>query len=216
MKQPPGAKSTEGPAANTYVPGWGWPLRVPKTNKHAYIGGSAALNIPTQIDDDDGGDWHETGTWWIACGDRPHESIGKVELWGPQGSIEGAPGPVEVRDVREALDSIGHPCGRDSEPVYAATIVQATLDLAWQALEKGHEPPDRRATFRWMSDNGEAHAQARAAEIAQHITDPERRSRSRRWADDALGAEDPFYESRPTRREWPAKTGRIRIKFRAE
>lgn len=44
-------------------------------------------------------------------------------------------GNAEIADLRPALRKVGHGDGKRSEPVWGATHVRATLELAWQKLE---------------------------------------------------------------------------------
>ena len=44
-------------------------------------------------------------------------------------------GNAEIADLRPALRKVGHEDGKRSEPIWGATHVRATLELAWQKLE---------------------------------------------------------------------------------
>ena len=84
-----------------------------------------------------------------------HRSIGmggswRREIWGPPGATaltsghrafsKAAPitakamGNTEIVDLRPALIDAGHRAGGRDEPVWGATHVRATLELAWETL----------------------------------------------------------------------------------
>ena len=201
----------------TRQPQWhprrGWAVPVPATTPRAYVGGDAALNLPKLPHDADGGDWHAWGTWWSHVPENADGTALEPELWGPDGDIAGAPGSPELRDARAAMALIAHPSAENTEPIYAATVVQTVLDLAWDALARGFEPPDRRATWRWLSDAGEEHARERAREVEAQIADEALRARWRAWRRAALEGDDPFYETGPGAPKPRQPPPRIRIEI---
>ena len=188
-------------------------MPTPATTPHAYVSGDAALNVPKLAEDADRGDWHEWGTWWSPTPTEPDGTALKIERWGPDGENAGAPGPPELRDARAAMTAIAHPSAENPEPIYAATVVQAVLDLAWDALTHEHEPPDRRATWQWLSDAGETRARERAQEVEQWIGDETLRKRWRAWRRTALVGDDPFYDMGPTLPKGTRPRAEIRIEI---
>lgn len=174
------------------------PVVIPQTSPRAYIGGSGALNVPTLPGDRDRGDWHGGWAWWDTIPRQAGEPAHRIALWGPDGEIAGLPGTPELRDAREAMASVGHPSAQSGEPVYAATVVQATLDTAWDALREGYDPPDRRETSRWLSEAGEREARDRAKRAEARIEDQALRARWRAWRLEALEGDDPFYDTAPS------------------
>ena len=185
----------------------GWPVAIASTRMSAYLSGTEALNLPAASDDPDRGDWHEPWTWWtptyLGPGDQPY----RAELWGPDGDVAGAPGSPRLRDARPSLALIEHPSARNREPVHAATVAQAVIDLAWHAFDKGHEPPDRRATSRWLSEAGDTEARQIAHGVATHIDNARARECWLAWSAQALEGEDPFEREPP--RLHPPCAGRI-------
>ena len=169
-------------------------MQVPPTSKSAYVSGLDALNLPYTGTERSGGDWHEHATWWTPAyldgEDRPF----KIILWGPQGEIDIAPTAPQLRDARAALATIEHPAAQQPSAVYAATVPQAVLDLAWEALEAGAEPPARRDVIAWLSDEDEIRVRQMAREVEETLADPTLRARWQTWARNALEGDDPFYE----------------------
>ena len=105
-------------------------LEMPATTRQCYVTGIAVLNLR-------------------------HPSIGmggswRRELWGPPGGVAltsgdrvfakaaritaTAMGTAEIADLRPALREAGHRAGMQDEPVWGATHVRATLELAWETL----------------------------------------------------------------------------------
>ena len=111
------------------------------------------------------------------------------------------------------MTHIAHPSAGNAEPVYAATVVQAVLDLAWDALTHRHEPPDRRATWQWLSDAEETLARERAREVEARIADETLRTRWRAWRRAALEGDDPFYDTGPGLPERHQPKTQIRIEI---
>ena len=208
-----GSDSNEESGEPKSRPQSGWAVPIPATTPRAYVGGDAALNVPKLAEDPDSGDWHEWGTWWSHTPAKADGTTLGVRLWGPDGETAGAPGPPELRDARAAMALIAHPSAENTEPVHAATVVQTVLDLAWDALTHGHEPPDRRATWRWLSDAGEAHARKRAGEVEAWIADEALRTRWWVWRQAALEGEDPFYDTGPRLPGPPKPTPQISIEI---
>ena len=171
----------------------GWPVAIAHTRRSAYLSGSDSLNLPTMAGDQDHGDWHAPWSWWTPTYLGPDDRPYRADLWGPDGAISAAPGAAQLRDARAALALIEHPSSKDPEPVYAATITQAVIDIAWRAFHEGHEPPDRRTTYQWLSDDGDAQATQIAHDVATHIDNATLRQRWLEWAAGALQGEDPFY-----------------------
>ena len=176
----------------------GWPVAIAHTRTTAYVSGSYALNLPAEHDNDNRGDWHEPWTWWTPTYLGPDDAPYKAELWGPDGDVMATPGPAQLRDARRNLAQIEHPDAQRPEPVHAATVAQAVIDLAWRALAEGQEPPDRRATYQWLSDAGDAEALQIARAVAIHIDNTAVRKRWLAWATSALEGEDPFYSEPPS------------------
>ena len=171
-------------------PGWGWPVAIPPTRPSAYVSGYKALNLPSLPGDRDRGDWHEPSTWWTQTYVSPRNEPYTTELWGSDGSVDGAPGTPELRDARPSLETIEHPSAAEPGPVHAATVPQAILDLAWRALNEGQQPPDRHETSRWLSEEGEAHALRLARAAATRIRHTPLRERWLEWTRLALETEE--------------------------
>ena len=169
-------------------------MQVPPTSKSAYVSGLDALNLPYTGTERSSGDWHEHATWWtpgyLDGEDRPF----KIILWGPQGEIDTAPTAPQLRDARAALATIEHPASQQPRAVYAATVPQAVLDLAWESLNASTEPPTRRDVIAWLSDEDEIKIRRMAREVEGTIADATLRARWQTWGRNALEGDDPFYE----------------------
>lgn len=180
---------------STYDPRHGWAVEIPPTSREAYISGLDALNLPRTDTDQSSGDWHETATWWsptyLDGNDRPH----RVQRWGPKGEIEATPITPTLRDARSALAVIEHPGTTQSKPVFAATMAQAVVDLAWEALSQGSEGPGRREIVGWLGDHDEERARDMAIQVEAAIADEKQRASWQVWREESLEGEDPFYDT---------------------
>lgn len=205
-----GTRSAEGAR---WHPVRGWPVAIGRTSPRAYLSGSESLNLPTGPNDRDCGDWNESSSWWTRSYVGPDGVAHTAELWGPDAGTQAAPVGPQLRDAREALARIEHPGAKAHAPVYATTIVQAVIDVAWRALTEGGEPPSRRETSRWMSDEGEAEANKMAREVAKEIVDESLRERWLTWVDTALEQDDPFYETTTSPRRRPDAGTRATIRY---
>lgn len=205
-----GTRSAEGAR---WHPVRGWPVAIGHTSPRAYLSGSEALNLPTDLNDRDRGDWNENSSWWTQSYVAPHGRPHTAELWGPDTRRPAAPGTPRLRDAREALARVEHPDAKAQAPIYATTIVQAVIDMAWRALTQGGEPPSRRETTRWMSDEGEAETIEIAREVAKEIRDARLRERWLAWVETALEQEDPFYGTATSPRRSPDATTRGTIRY---
>ena len=175
----------------------GWPVRLPATSPSAYVSGLDALNLPYTATDRSGGDWHEHATWWTPDYLDGEDCPFEIALWGLEGAVEAAPITPQLRDARAALATIEHPAAQAPGRVHAATMPQAVIDLAWDALAKGGEPPERRDVFAWLDDRDETEVRRIAAEVEKRIANAARRARWRAWREDALEGDDPFYDEVP-------------------
>ena len=172
----------------------GWAREIPPTTPQRYISGLTALNIASSDDPTGRGDWHREPTWWTAEYLGPDGIPYTTPLWGAQGTRTPTPGRPELRDARTALGEIEHPNGADREPVWAATLPQAVIDLAWQCLREGDDPPSRREVEGWLSQRGRLDAVRIAEEVARRIADGREGGEWNQWRKSALSTTNHEYE----------------------
>lgn len=187
----PSAAPPELSPEQCYRPEHGWPVTVPHTRSDAYLSGLHALNIPSPYSP---GDWHKEQTWWTARYWSRQNTPHRTPLWGPQGSIEAAPGTPNLRDARVGLGELAHPAALRSEVIHAATMPQAIVDIAWNELVQGGTGPDRHQVFRWTSAEDETAARRLAERVETQIRDDSLRERWCAWRTTALDGPDAFYD----------------------
>lgn len=176
-------------------PRYWFPIPVPDTRATAYLSGIRALNLPATPDEDRPGDWCGPGVWWWPSDAQTSPLPPPAELWGPDGEIAGAPLPPQLRDARPALALLRHPAAKRASPIFAATVPQAIVDLAWDEFR--HAPcPDRHTVARWTGgDDEDQELCALARRVEACIKDPARRREWRIWAEDCIEGPDRF--------DWP-------------
>lgn len=108
------------------------PLIIPETSPDRYVGGMAALNLPTAIGT---GDWHQVQTFF-----RPHRRLSRSFISGvgcptDTTALLGRTGIVDCTQVVEQL-RIPHQGLR----VFAATHARAVADLVLGAVQRGESP----------------------------------------------------------------------------
>ena len=169
-----------------YHPRRGWAVGVGRTGATRYISGLDALNLCEIEANQARGDWHREATWWSPTYVDRDGWPETVTLWGPDGEREAAPGSAALRDVRRALATLEHPDAKRNESIWAATMAQATVDLAWDALHQGGEPPSRREITSWLHSSDETEARTIAAAVATRIADPTTGAQWERWRAESL------------------------------
>ena len=107
-----------------------------------------------------------------------------------------------------------HPAATQDAPVFAATMAQAVVDLAWEALTRRCEAPGRREITGWLDDHDEDRARRIASEIESAITGESERARWRAWREESLEGEDPFYDTDSIRTHEPRTTRQVQIVLR--
>ena len=180
-----------------YHPLRGWPIWIPPTTETKYLSGYNALNLPALPDEPRLGDWHENGAWWSPTYLRGDGEPDIAELWGPDGSREGAPGPRELHDARPALAELEHPAARGANPVLCATVAQAILDLAWHEITCGRSGPGRREVIGWTDEATEQHVRRLAIAREPAIEHQADLAKWRTWQATSLAGNDRFYTARP-------------------
>ncbi len=108
------------------------PIVLPETSLDRYIGGMAALNLPTG---DGTGDWHQEQTFF-----QPRRRLSRSFISGAGCSTDttallGREGIVDCTQLVDAL-FIAHQGNR----VFAATHARAVADLVLGALQRGESP----------------------------------------------------------------------------
>lgn len=109
-----------------------FPLTIPETSLDRYLGGMAALNLPTAIGT---GDWHQVQTFF-----RPRRRLSRSFISGigcqtDTTALLGRAGIVDCTQVVERLH-IPHLGAR----VLAATHARAVADLVLAAVQRGESP----------------------------------------------------------------------------
>lgn len=183
--------------ARRYDPRRGWPVTIGETNASRYISGLDALNLFQTTPGQTRGDWHRDATWWSTTYAHRNGSPETVTLWGESGHREGAPGTAKLRDVRPMLAEIEHPEARRAEPVWAATPSQAVVDLAWNALRSGAQPPSRRDVTSWLHTSDETEAYRIAHGVAEQIDNATLRARWRTWTTQTLRTGEKAERAQP-------------------
>ena len=135
-----GTRTVEGAR---WHPARGWPVAIGRTSPQSVPERERIAEPPDWPERPRPRRLNETSSWWTRSyvpDDVPHTA----ELWGPDTATQAAPVVPQLRDAREALARIEHPDAKAEAPIYATTIAQAVIDVAWRALTEGAEPPSRR------------------------------------------------------------------------
>lgn len=108
------------------------PMTIPETSLDRYLGGMAALNLPTAVGT---GDWHQVQTFF-----RPRRRLARSFISGvgcptDTTALLGRIGIVDCTQVVERL-RIPHQGAR----VFAATHARAVADLVLAAVQRGESP----------------------------------------------------------------------------
>lgn len=108
------------------------PMTIPETSPDRYLGGMAALNLPTAVGT---GDWHQVQTFF-----RPRRRLSRSFISGvgcqtDTTDLLGRAGIVDCTQVVERL-RIPHQGAR----VFAATHARAVADLVLAAVRRGESP----------------------------------------------------------------------------
>lgn len=122
------------------------PITVPATSRLRYLGGKAALNLPSPTGT---GDWHMQETFFRQREKRPRSFISGVGCPTDTTSMLGDAG---VYDCTATLDELGIP--HESEIAYAASHARACADLVLSAVMRGLSP-DFLVLNDWMPRDGD-------------------------------------------------------------
>ena len=117
------------------------PITIPATSRLHYLGGMAALNLPSPTGT---GDWHMEQTFFRSREKRSRSFISGAGCPTDTTSILGDTG---VYDCTAVLDELGIP--HESAVAYAANHARATADLVLAAVLRG-ESPDFVVLDDWM------------------------------------------------------------------
>ena len=116
-------------------------IKIPATSRLHYLGGMAALNLPSPTGT---GDWHMEQTFFRSREKRSRSFISGAGCPTDTTSILGDAG---VYDCTAVLDELGIP--HESAVAYAANHARATADLVLAAVLRG-ESPDFVVLDDWM------------------------------------------------------------------
>ncbi len=105
------------------------PITIPATSKQVYLGGMAALNLPSPAGT---GDWHMVQTYFLPRQKRSRSFVSGKGCLTDTNPLLGDEG---IYDCTEILDQLGIPYER--RPVYAASHARAIADLVLDAVMRG-------------------------------------------------------------------------------
>lgn len=117
------------------------PITIPPTSRQRYLGGMAALNLPSPTGT---GDWHMEQTFFRQREKRSRSFISGTGCLTDTTALLGDAG---VYDCTTILDELGIP--HESAVAYAANHARATADLILAAVLRG-ESPDFIVLDDWM------------------------------------------------------------------
>lgn len=117
------------------------PITIPATSRLHYLGGMAALNLPSPAGT---GDWHLEQTFF-----RPREKRSRSFISGAGCQTDTTPalGDAGIYDCTAILEELGIP--HERAVAYAANHARATADLVLAAVQRG-ESPDFVVLDDWM------------------------------------------------------------------
>jgi hypothetical protein len=116
-------------------------ITIPETTKQRYLGGMAALNLPSPAGT---GDWHMWQTFFRL---REHRSLSFISGIGCATDTVALLGEIGVYDCTAILDDLGIP--HESATAFAANHARATADLVLGSVLRG-ESPDYVTLDDWM------------------------------------------------------------------
>lgn len=138
------------------------PVTIPATSRLHYLGGMAALNLPSPTGT---GDWHMEQTFFRPRVRRSRSFISGV---GCPTDTTAILGDFGVYDCTAVLDELGIP--HESTIAYAANHARATADLILAAVLRG-ESPDFVVLDDWMPrDNDKRQVFDLLAKALEHLT----------------------------------------------
>src|SRR3990167_224037 len=108
------------------------PITVPATSRLRYLGGMAALNLPSPTGT---GDWHMEQTFFRQRERRSRSFISGVGCLTDTTPLLGDAG---VYDCTDTLDELGIP--HEGAPAFAASHARACADLVLAAVLRGEQP----------------------------------------------------------------------------
>lgn len=137
-------------------------ITVPATSRHHYLGGMAALNLPSRTGT---GDWHMEQTFFRPRQKRSRSFISGI---GCPTDTTRILGDIGVYDCTAMLDELGIP--HESNVAYAANHARAIADLVLAAVLRG-ESSDFVVLDDWMPrDSDKQQVFDLLAEALRHIT----------------------------------------------
>lgn len=142
------------------------PITIPATSRLRYLGGMAALNLPSPTGT---GDWHMEQTFFRSREKRSRSFISGVGCPTDTTSILGEAG---IYDCTAVLDEQGIP--HESAVAYAANHARATADLVLAAVLRS-ESPDFVVLDDWMPrDSDKQQVLDLLATADAHLSDAQR------------------------------------------
>lgn len=117
------------------------PIIIPATSKQRYLGGMAALNLPSATGT---GDWHLQQTFFRP---RRKRSRSFISGFGCQTDTTSLLGETGIYDCTKVLSELGIPY--EGAIAYAANHARAIADLVLSAVQRG-ESPDFVVLDDWM------------------------------------------------------------------
>lgn len=156
------------------------PLKIPATSKLTYLGGMAALNLPSATGT---GDWHMEQTFF-----RPRKKFSRSFISGKGCATDTLDmlGDSGIYDCTAVLKSLGIP--HEGTNAFAANHARATADLVLDAVMCG-ESPDFVVLDDWMPRDSDKHEVLELLHKAQKRLRVEQQSIIRAWIDKNIDQE---------------------------
>lgn len=150
------------------------PIIIPPTSKLTYIGGMAALNLPSSTGT---GDWHQEQTFFHSRTKRSRSFISGKGC--PTDTLEML-GDAGIYDCTSVLKVLGIP--HEGTTAFAASHARATADLVLDAVMRG-ESPDFAVLDDWMPRTSDKQEVIELLAKALERLTPEQQATIRAWID---------------------------------
>ncbi|RMS04957.1 hypothetical protein ALP73_200145 [Pseudomonas coronafaciens pv. garcae] len=156
------------------------PLKIPATSKLIYLGGMAALNLPSATGT---GDWHMHQTFF-----RPRQSFSRSFISGKGCATDTLDmlGDSGIYDCTSILKSLGIP--HEGTNAFAANHARATADIVLDAVMRGGSP-DFVVLDDWMPRLSDKHEVLKLLHKAQEFLIIEQQAVLHAWIEKSFDQE---------------------------
>lgn len=148
------------------------PITIPATSRLHYLGGMAALHLPST---NGTGDWHMEQTFFQSREKRSRPFISDT---GCPTDTTPLLGEVGIFDYTHLLDDLGIP--HEGEVAYAANLVRTTADLVLGAVLRG-QAPDFFTLDDWMPRHSDKQQDFDLLAMAYHHLTADQQDKTREW-----------------------------------